>query len=193
MSRTRGLTDFFRRTHCKKLIKYDGRSIEFQNVEAGYAGATFKLGDFKEELKKIRESSELAQSIDDYQYLVCQGTRDLPSDHREEYIKLRLGLVGLLTALRATLAAFGADPKGQKKNLYKIVGTMQDIMTDQAKEAVRAMRAGRKPALKRVPRSAARAVPGALRLSGLGTREASKLAKQLSLPLEPTRRRRNKR
>lgn len=189
------LAVFFKKSQCKKLIKYDTRVIQFKSLGAEYQGAKFSVGDFATEVRKIRQSSEYATMIDDYQYNVCRLTWDLPKNARKKYVELQIAAIGLLSSLRATLAAFKEDPKGMKKELYKIVSVMQDFMAAPAKKWVRSMRAepararpARVRAMARakakgelepqvqVPRSPARTVSQALKISGLRSQDASKLA-----------------
>jgi hypothetical protein len=192
-----GLRDHFGKPHCEKLIHFDGEHIEFGGLGAEYSGAKFSLGDFKAYKEKINDSSELAKALDDYQYNVCQRTRDLPKDVRPRYIEYQIAAIGVLSALRYTLEAFNKDPEGQRQKLENIVDKMQSFMTafaDEPKPRATASNhvayaevstyqgPSESPFDKEVRREAAKrnAYAGALALSGLTSQETTDLAKEFA-------------
>jgi hypothetical protein len=136
MSFLDALKDFLRQGKCDKLVKYQARSLEFKSLSTEYSGAKFSIGDFTTDIQKIQQASEIAATIDDYQYNMCTLSRELKRDDPDWkfFLKARAGAISLLTALRTTLISFKDDPTGEANNLRDIVKTMQDYMQAFAKK-----------------------------------------------------------
>jgi len=119
---------------CTKLVRYQARTLEFKSLGAEIAGVKLSLGEFKTEVKKVEEASELAKALDDYQFDVCRLTREFPHDdpERRVHLKIRIAAVGLITSVRVTLVAFQEDPEGQAANLHDVVRGIQDFMRNVA-------------------------------------------------------------
>jgi hypothetical protein len=121
---------------CEKLIKYDGRSLEVGALGAGYAGASFSLGSFKTNIEKVREASEAAAAMDDYQYDMCKIASEYDKDdpERRQYNRWRVAALSYFATLRITLAALNTDSSEELKNkLESLVQDMQDFVRAIAK------------------------------------------------------------
>lgn len=167
---------------CKKLIKYDATNVEFSSVTAEYGSAKFGLGGFKTDLEKVRESSELANTIDDFQCNTCLRTRMLPKDVQAYYYEWQIAAIGLLSALRATLEAFNKDPDGERPKLQEIVGKMQEFMMAIADHVMKRMEIDSQKKLfgPRAQLPIPKALTDALALSGLTMQQTSELAEQFA-------------
>lgn len=137
MSFLEELKDLFHREKCERAINYDKRTLEIK-AKAEAPGIPFSLGDFKTEVRKIREASEFAEALDDYQYQMCKICKGLRKNDPEwrKYNKLRVGTIQLLTTLRINLLAFKADPEGHRDKLYDIVTRLQDYLLLVAREVI---------------------------------------------------------
>jgi len=131
------IRDVFRRATCLKLVKYDGQNIEFKGLEGEVGGAKFSLGEFKVEPQKVRKASEMAIALDDYQFLACKLSRELPKGDPEEKVfwKVRSAAIALVTMARVTFEAFKVDPKNQSDNLDSLVQRMQHFVDGIVKRA----------------------------------------------------------
>lgn len=86
LDRLRGL---FLREKCERAISYDKKTIEIKS-KIGMPGVPFSLANFKTEVQKIREASEFAEALDDYQYQMCKICKVLAKNDPEwkKYNKL---------------------------------------------------------------------------------------------------------
>lgn len=116
-----------RRRKCSKLVSYQSRNLEF-NSDIG--GGTFVISKFKIENIKIEEASELAKTLSDYIYTMCELYSEFDKTDVEfkKYFEEQENAIKLLTALRVTLIAFDRDPAGQRKNLDQIIKHLQNFM-----------------------------------------------------------------
>ena len=122
---------FLKRSECEKLIKYDERSLDIGALSAEYGGAKFSLADFKTSIEKVREASEIAMAMDDYQYDICKiaNQYEKGDPERKQYNRWRIGALGLFTSLRMTLAALQAAPSDElKKKLDSVIQEMHDFV-----------------------------------------------------------------
>lgn len=131
------LRGLFLREKCERAIRYDKKTIEIKS-KIGMPGMPFSLANFKTEVQKIREASEFAEALDDYQYQMCKICKGLAKNDPEwkKYNKLRVGTIHLLTTLRVNLIAFKTDPDGQKAKLYDIVTRLQDYLILVTREVI---------------------------------------------------------
>lgn len=140
LDRLKGVRDrFIGKRECKKLIKYQGRTLAF-GAKGGVAGSTIELTNFKTDEQRLEQASELALAADDYQYRLCELYRSYPEDSPEfvVYLKKQEAALRLLTSLNVTLATYKVDPAGQRKNLeiqvrviQKYFNTIQEFRSDQ--------------------------------------------------------------
>lgn len=128
---------FFRKEKCERAINYDKRTLEIK-AKAGVPSMAFSLDDFKTEVQKIREASNFAEALDDYQYQMCKICSGMAKSDPEwrKYNKLRVGTIQLLTTLRVNLIAFETDPEGQKAKICDIVTRLQDYLLLVAREII---------------------------------------------------------
>lgn len=126
----------FLRSDCDKQIHFDGRTLEFSGLGAGFGGAKFSLASFKTSREKIRAASETAMAIDDYQWQMCKIAHeyDKGDPERRRYNRWRTGAAGLFASLRATLATFRVDPSDKLRHeLESLVRDMNEFARDIAK------------------------------------------------------------
>ena len=123
------LRDFFRGEDCKHQIYFNESDVRIGDSKIVIAGMEFQIPSFGTYSQKIRDSSEIAEAIDAYEFSMCEICRVLGRGHKEweKYIHLRACAFNLILAFRATMIAFKNDPNGQKDNLDKIVKQMQNF------------------------------------------------------------------
>lgn len=108
---------------CKPLVKYQGRTLEF---DASVGGGVFSLSDFKTEERTIQEASEVVQILDNLQVIMCRDYRGIPeNDHRfDEYQKRRDRINAAMSYFRYALVLYQKDPANQKQ---AIADAFQDL------------------------------------------------------------------
>ncbi len=132
------LAKFLGRPECEKLIRYDGRMLDLGALGAELGGAKFSLASFKTAVEKLREASEAALAMDDYQYNVCKiaAQYDKGSPERIQYNKWRIAALGYFTSLRMTLAAMQSNPTEElRTELEAVIRDMHDFVRAIAKTA----------------------------------------------------------
>jgi len=114
---------------------YQGRVFKFAGLGADAPGLTVSLAKIKVGVKKLQHATQVARTLDMYQFQMCKMTHELEKHHplREELIRVRIVGLGFLTSFSNTLSAFNADPKGQRANLNRAVREMQNFVRDVAK------------------------------------------------------------
>jgi hypothetical protein len=117
------------REKCEKTVRYDGRTISFSGIDV--ASAEFSLGEFKTEVQKVREASEAASILDDFQFQMCKICNSIGRDDQEwrTYNKLRVAAIVLITKFRLALEAVKANPTGNKNTLDKILDEFRHLDT----------------------------------------------------------------
>jgi hypothetical protein len=58
----------FNNEKCGRTINYDARELKFSSLSTDLPCAKLSLGNFETERQKIRDASEYAETLDDYQY-----------------------------------------------------------------------------------------------------------------------------
>lgn len=119
---------------CKKMIKYQSRSIEFSGINASIFGSKIVLGQLNTKLRNMNDISEIALALDDFQYNLCNNLtnpeliKHLGSKDLANYTKTLLGAHACMLLFRTSLEAFKQDPKGQAANLDKTLDKMQNFV-----------------------------------------------------------------
>ncbi len=132
------LAKFLGKPECEKLIRYDGRTLDMGALGAELGGAKFSLASFKTAVEKLREASEAALAMDDYQYNVCKiaAQYDKGSRERTQYNKWRIAALGYFTSLRMTLAAMQSSQSEElRTELDAVIRDMHDFVRAIAKTA----------------------------------------------------------
>ena len=121
-----GLFKFKRGRECKKLVKYQSRTLEF---DSNIGGGVFSLSNFRLDEAKLEHASQLIQSLDNRQYIMCTDYKHLEENDPSfrEYQNRRDKILDAMTAFQYTLLAYQTDPEGQQKNLENAVKGMQKI------------------------------------------------------------------
>ncbi len=130
------LAKFLGKPECEKLIRYDGRTLDMGALGAELGGAKFSLASFKTAVEKLREASEAALAMDDYQYNVCKiaAQYDKGSQERTQYNKWRIAALGYFTSLRMTLAAMQSSQSEElRTELDAVIRDMHDFVRAIAK------------------------------------------------------------
>lgn len=123
--------EFFNKRICEKLIKYQGRKVEF-SASGGVELIKISLDDFSTEIKNITDATELAKILDDYQYHLCKMYYELNRDdpQRKKVFDLRLSGLALLTLFRTVLVSFDNDVERQKKHLDDAILRMKKFIDE---------------------------------------------------------------
>ena len=132
------LKPLFNKEKCERTINFDARDLKFSSLSADLPGTKFSLGNFETERQKIRDASEYAETLDDYQYQMCKICNSLGKDDVEwrKYTGLRVGTLQLLTTFRMILTAFERNPGMEKARLDDIIGRLQDCLLLVSKEVM---------------------------------------------------------
>jgi hypothetical protein len=67
----------FRNENCRKMINYDGRTLTIKGLQANIPTVPLEVGEFESKYEKIRDASEVAMALDDYQALMCKICKGL--------------------------------------------------------------------------------------------------------------------
>lgn len=164
------------------MISYDARTGTIKALGANIPGAgPVSVGEISFGKEKVRDASEMAEALDDYQVLMCEIEKNLNDEaERKKYRMLRVATVGLLTSARATLAAFKADTKGQEQNLDDIIDRLRNFSVLIGRSALSDFgvdKAQIEAYLKKgsVPTLEADVIPEALELAQISTDEAEEI------------------
>jgi hypothetical protein len=111
-----GLKDiakFLKRERCERLIRYTGQEIAFTGLGAEIPNAKVNLGTFSNKVKVLVEVPNIAQALDNNQYLLCKQASDpiCPEELRTYCLKVRLIQIQAFSQLHALLSI----PKPDKK------------------------------------------------------------------------------
>lgn len=131
------LRSHFRGTRCEKLIRYDSNTLKISGVGAGAAGYSANIGEISKQVKKIREASESAKILDDYQYTMCNLSRGLDKDSPRylNLFDLRAAVILLITQLSVVLESYERDPEASGQRLDHVLSLMEalcDHLVDQS-------------------------------------------------------------
>src|SRR4249920_2905002 len=127
------------RSRCYKLIKYQDRSIEFNNIGGEYGGFKLDFGGFTIGLQNLVDSSESAKAIDDFQFQLCKDLENknfreaLNPDIWTMYIKARFAANALMLGFRVALEAFRVNPQNQSENLKNITEDLRNFVNSVCK------------------------------------------------------------
>ncbi len=130
------IASFLGKSSCKKLIKYDKRTLEIDSLSADYAGAKFSLGNVKTSLDKLQDASEQAAALDDWQYNMCEIIHEYDKNDPERKLlnRWRVLVIGYIEELRVTMAALEKDSSEElKKELESEIQDMRDFVRAIAK------------------------------------------------------------
>ena len=126
-----GIVSFIRgalENPCQHLVSYQSRTFTFHSVKGEFSGATVSFGGFSTHVEKIRETGDLVNSLDTWQYHFCCAIQRLNKRRRQRYLEAHIGALGIIGNLQFSLLAFKANPDGEKESLDDAVRTMQDFM-----------------------------------------------------------------
>jgi len=181
----KGFLDWFgglfgkRKEKCEKTVKYDGKTIKFSGLDI--PNLKFKLGEIQIDDKKLREASEGAAILDDFQFNMCKICNSVGKDDPDwrNYNKLRATALFLITKFRIAFEAVKTDPTGKKKILDDILAEFRrlDPIIDQIipKHIVRYLGTRRAISKKQLPHVDKKNVTMALRISKLQENEVDKV------------------
>ena len=119
--------------NCQQLIKYQARIFDFKGLGASAPALNISLAEIRIGVAKLELATSVAKNLDMYQFLMCQLSRELGKKSPallEKLIKARAVALGELTSFSNTLAAYKADPRGQRMNLDRAVKEMQSFMRE---------------------------------------------------------------
>lgn len=158
--------------------------VKFSGVNAHIGVANFSIGSFETEQQKIRDASEYAAALDDYQFQMCNICNTLGKDDIEwrKYNGLRVGTIQLLTTFRFILTAFGRNPDTEKERLYDIIGRLQDYLLLLSREVIpniEDMKSKGQISKGEVPEVNPRSVSKALDIAGLDETEVNQFVEEL--------------
>lgn len=122
--------EIFRGEKCEKMIKYDGRILTIKGLKVSVPSVPIDIGEIETKFEKIREASEVAITLDDYQFAMCKICKGLGKDDPEwrKYNELRISSLQLMTTFRLVLIALKEDPQTKKLELDNIVERMKDTL-----------------------------------------------------------------
>ena len=144
------IVKFVNRGKCQKLIKYQGRTLEFTGLTAEISGVKVSLGEFSTEVKNLDSIAETAKALDDFQFNLCNSLsnpvlkENLTKEDLRIYTKALMGAEACILQFRNALEAYNQDPKGRGDNLNTSIKILQDFVrnvtpelnTEQQRKAV---------------------------------------------------------
>jgi uncharacterized coiled-coil protein SlyX len=95
-------------------------------------GVTVNLGTVKTDVKKLRQASEIAQALDNYQYTMCLLSKDLDKKTRDfkDFLKMRAAVITLITTFQITLAASSEDGGKFEGELKELISKMKALANE---------------------------------------------------------------
>ena len=113
------------------MINYDGRVLTIKGLQANLPNFPIQVGEFESKYEKLREASDVAIALDDYQFQMCKICKGLGKDDPEwrKYNELRVSTLQMITNFRLTLVSLSEGPEDKKQELGKIVDKMKEILT----------------------------------------------------------------
>jgi hypothetical protein len=185
MGRFDRLKRLFSGSSCTKMINYDKRNLEIK-AGGGSNGTTLPLIEFKTGVEKVRDASDLAQVLDNYQYQMCRVCESLGKEDIEwkKYNKIRVGALHILTSLEATLIAFKNDPKNQNDKLTKAVNDMQDYLLLIARDVlpnIKDIESKDHISMGDIPEVRIQSVTNALEIAGLNENDVDQFIEQVRI------------
>ena len=124
-----GFFDWVKRDKCKKLILYQDQGIEFtfgSKVESIIPFAKVKI-----DRKKLNESCDVAKTLDDHLYRLCDLYRDAERDSDEyfRYQKKHERILELMSTFRLALSVKDKNSENeQEKVISKAVSDILDFL-----------------------------------------------------------------
>lgn len=115
---------------CKKLIPYTTTSIDLSAVGLNAGPAKFSVGELKITPVQFESATEIAKTLDDYQFDMCKTIAGLDNKDpdKRKYRKWRIGAMSLLSGLRAAVEVFKVDGKDGAKRLDQVNEATQEFM-----------------------------------------------------------------
>jgi len=123
----------FGRGSCEKLIKYNARKVTFTGLSIGAVKAvTVDLGSVSTEVKVLQKASEIAQTLDNYQYMMCALLKSLDKKDKDykDFVRMRAAAITLITAFQMTLTASGIDERKFEEQFKELISRMQRLADD---------------------------------------------------------------
>src|SRR5438128_8956561 len=114
---------------CEKLLKYEAPVTSLKGGQVLYAGVKFSVASFERWVSKLVDADALALALDDFQYLICGISREIPKKDpdRKLYRDIRVAAASLITELRYLLEAFRRDPESKKDSLDNSIKAMREF------------------------------------------------------------------
>jgi hypothetical protein len=121
------IKNFFTREKCERIIKYDGRTFNLEKLDIPVV--PFSIDSIQTEIQKIRDASETAAILDQYQYQMCKICQGLGKEDEEwkKYNKLRIAAIHLITTFRLSLESFKTDPEHNRDRIDDILRRLETI------------------------------------------------------------------
>jgi hypothetical protein len=168
-----------RKEKCEKTVRYDGKTIKFSGLDV--PALKFKLGEIQIDDKKLREASEGAAILDDFQFNMCKICNNVGRDDPDwrNYNRLRVSALLIITEFRLAFEAVKANPAGKEKMLDDIMAKFRrlDPILDNVlpKRIIQSLRPKRAIPIKQLPPVDKKSVTMALRIAKLQKGEVDKV------------------
>jgi hypothetical protein len=116
---------------CEKLVSYQRNQISFESIGTNAGPVKISIGKFSRKIQVINKATQIAQSLDDYQYLMCSEIERYAKRDplRRKLEKYRIANISGLTLLRSILAsAETTSTPDLAKKIEEWVATMSNLI-----------------------------------------------------------------
>lgn len=96
---------------CQRLYHQSKNELKITGASFGIGDHNFSIGEFSNKIKKLHDVNNIAISLDDTQYLLCNTISTLPNnnDLRDDCIRIRLQIILSFNMLQGILGSQNQD------------------------------------------------------------------------------------
>jgi hypothetical protein len=122
--------EIFRSEKCQKMVNYDGKTLTIKALQANVPNFPLQVGEIISKYEKIRDASEIAMALDDYQFQMCKICKGLGKNDAEwrKYNELRVSSFQMITNFRLTLIALSEGAQVKKQEADTLVDKMMQVL-----------------------------------------------------------------
>lgn len=114
------------------MVNYDGKMLTIKALHVNVPNFPLQVGEIISKYEKIREASEIAMALDDYQFQMCKICKGLGKNEAEwrKYNELRVSSLQIITNFRLTLIALSEGAQVMKQADTLVDKMMQALAID---------------------------------------------------------------
>jgi len=125
-----GIKKLFKSSECQRIIKYQSRKINFKDLGPQLPIANFSLGEINISKENLRSTTEIAKTLDDFQYFLCKTMETQCKKGDSNYQRLfavRVDTINLITRFRLALSACEKDPEKNQRHIDEVLYDMTKL------------------------------------------------------------------